>query len=113
MSTLPQLSFLPPEYYDGSMVVEELSLGHENEQPIAPFKGSKFVVFPNETSPLDQHDVIECWFIAAGTGEVIYNGEKKAIVKTGDVLYFESQQSHQVYNNGSENLLIFSVWWKK
>ncbi|MBC7886375.1 MAG: cupin domain-containing protein [Ferruginibacter sp.] len=94
------------------MVVDEIDLGHESGQPIAPFKGSKFIVYPNQTSPLDIHDVKECWFIAAGSGIVTCNGATEKAVNPGDVLFFNSQQSHQVFNNGPENLLVFSVWWK-
>lgn len=113
MNNIAKLSFLPPELYDNAMVVDEIDLGHESEHPIAPFKGSKFIVYPNETSPLDIHDVKECWFIASGSGIVTYNGELKEAVKPGDVLFFDSQQSHQIFNNGTANLMIFSVWWKK
>ncbi len=113
MNTHPKLSFLSPEIFGNAMVVDEIDFGHEAEQPIAPFKGSKFIVYPGETSPLDVHDVKECWFIASGTGIVTYEGEKKETVKQGDVLCFDSQQSHEIFNNGSENLQIFSVWWKK
>ncbi len=113
MNNLPRLSFLSPEIFGHAMVVDEIDLGHESEQPVAPFKGSKFIVYPNETSPLDIHDVKECWFIASGSGIVTYNGDRKEAVKPGDVLFFDSQQSHEVFNNGTENLLVFSVWWKK
>lgn len=113
MNQLPHLSFLTPEIIEDLMVVDEIDFGQETGQPLAPFKGSKFIVYPNHTSPLDIHDVKECWFVASGSGVVTYNDEKKIIIKPGDVLYFESQQSHDVYNNGTENLMIFSVWWSK
>lgn len=112
MNHIPKLSFLPPELLDNAMVVDEINFGHEKQQPAAPFKGSKFIVYPNETSPLDIHDVKECWFVASGSGIVTYDGKDKEAIKPGDVLLFESQQSHQVFNNGTQNLLIFSVWWK-
>ena len=113
MHNNPKLSFLPAEIIGDAMVVDEIDFGHEVIMPIAPFKGSKFIVYPNESTPVDVHDVKECWFIAAGSGLVTYNGKRKEVVKTGDVLCFESQQSHEVFNNGSEDLMIFSVWWKQ
>lgn len=113
MPQLPRLSFLPPEIFDNAMVVDEIDFGHIAQQPIAPFKGSKFIVYPGQTSPLDVHDVIECWFVASGSGIVTYGGIQKEMIKPGDVLYFQPQQSHEVWNNGTENLLIFSVWWSK
>ena len=112
MNTIPKLSFLPPEIHE-TMVVDEIDLGHTADQAIAPFKGSKWVVKPNEWSPLDIHDVRECWFIASGTGIVTYKEEFKEAVKAGDVLYFNSQESHKVFNNGTEDLLVFSVWWQQ
>jgi methionyl-tRNA synthetase len=113
MSQLPRLAFLPPEVFENTMLINEIDFGHKGQQPIAPFKGSKFIVYPSQTSPLDIHDVKECWFVASGTGIVTYNGQQTEEIKPGDVLYFESQQSHDVYNNGTENLMIFSVWWNK
>ena len=112
MNIIPKLSFLPPELND-TMVVDEIDLGHTGNEPIAPFNGSKWVVKPNESSPLDIHDVRECWFIASGTGILTYKDELKGEVKPGDVLYFNSQESHKVFNNGTEDLLVFSVWWKQ
>ncbi len=111
MSQLPHLPFLPPETFEDTMVVDEIDFGHEAKQPVAPFKGAKFIIYPCQTSPLDIHDVAECWFVASGCGVITYNGEQKNIVKPGDVLYFKPQQSHAVWNNGTENLLIFSIWW--
>ena len=111
MNSFPCLSFLSPDKTETAMVVDEIDFGHEKECPIAPFKGSKFTVSPGQTSPLDVHDVKECWFVAAGHGIVTYSGVQKEVVNAGDVLYFEPQRSHEVYNNGTENLLIFSIWW--
>ncbi len=111
MNQIPSLSFLPPELFDNAMVVDEIDFDHDKKEPMTPFKGSKFIVYPNETSPLDVHDVKECWFIASGSGIVTYDGESTQAIKPGDVLLFNSQQSHQVFNNGTENLMVFSVWW--
>lgn len=111
MNNNPALSFLPSELYDHAMVVDEIDFGHAKDQPISPFKGSKFIVYPDETSPLDVHDVKECWFIASGSGILTYEGELKKAIQPGDVLLFDSQQSHKVLNNGTEDLVVFSVWW--
>lgn len=113
MRQLPYLSFLAPEIIEDIMVVDEIDFGHGKQRPLAPFKGSKFILYPAQTSPVDIHDVTECWFVASGSGIITCNGEHKMNIKPGDVLYFKSQQSHEVYNNGIENLLIFSVWWHK
>jgi mannose-6-phosphate isomerase-like protein (cupin superfamily) len=33
-------------------------------------------------------------------------------VKAGDVLAFDSQVPHQLWNDGDEPLVVFSVFWK-
>ena len=111
MSQVPLLPFLPPEIFGNSMVVNEIDFGNELQQAFTPFKGSKFIVYPAQTSPPDIHDVKECWFVASGCGLVTCDGEQKMAIKPGDVLYFKPQQRHEVWNNGTENLLIFSIWW--
>lgn len=112
MNAIPQLSFLEPEMEGQAMMVEEINLLHQTEQPLAPFKSSRFVVYPGQTSPVDLHDVKECWFIAAGKGIVTYDGAAEVPVKTGDVLFYDSRKSHSISNTGEQELLIFSVWWK-
>lgn len=105
-----RLPFLPPEIEKGIMKVDEINLMTHNRH-IAPFKASRFEVYPGQTSPSDQHEVRECWFIAQGAGDVLYNGKETVPVTQGDVLYFESHQTHEITNTGKVNLVIFSVWW--
>ncbi|WP_161964065.1 class I tRNA ligase family protein [Chitinophaga flava] len=106
------LDFMEPEVEAGIMEVREVNLIN-NDERIAPFKASRFEVYPGQQSPLDIHEVRECWFVSQGKGEVIYNGTEVVPVSSGDVLYFESNQSHQVTNTGEDQLIIFSVWWKE
>ena len=112
MNKIPQLTFHEPEWEGQAMMVEEVKLFHESEQPLAPFKSSRLVEYPGKTSPLDLHDVKECWFIASGEGIVTYDGADEVSVKPGDVLYYDSRKSHSITNTGNKELLIFSVWWK-
>ncbi|WP_103069465.1 cupin domain-containing protein [Aquimarina sediminis] len=109
MSTA-KLSFLPPTENKDVMVVEELLMNLE-EHNKAPFKVSRWEVYPDKSSPIDTHEVRECWFIARGKGELIRNGVNEGIVSQGDVLFFDSYQSHSIHNIGIENLLVFSTWW--
>ena len=111
MYNKPSLSFLSPEIFDDAMVVDEIDFGHSKMQPLTPFKGSKFIVYPNQSSPVDIHDVKECWFIASGTGILTYRETSGKSVKAGDVLLFDSQESHKIFNNGTIDLVVFSVWW--
>jgi quercetin dioxygenase-like cupin family protein len=106
----PQLSFLPPEQYGLGMSVSEIKLdplGH----PLAPFNASRFTVEPGCASPVDSHAVHEIWMVAEGSGELIYS-DHSIRLKAADVFYFEPPNPHQVKNDGSQALVIFSVWWK-
>ncbi|MEL6862987.1 MAG: class I tRNA ligase family protein, partial [Bacteroidota bacterium] len=106
-----KLDFMAPWFEADAIKVEEVDLTQDKER-FAPFKASRFEVFPGKTSPVDIHEVRECWFISEGQGSLIYNGEKLQEVKAGEVLYFDSHQSHAIENTGDSNLVIFSTWWK-
>ena len=75
-----------------------------------PFKGGKYVVDPGSTSRPDTHDVKECWMIAQGTGMLNYDGDDFRISQ-GDYFYFQPQKTHIVANDGTEPLVVFTVWW--
>src|SRR4051812_4270965 len=111
MFQIPKLSFLPPETFGESMNVDEINFSF-NGTSLPPFKGSRFVVYPGQTSPLDVHQVKECWFIASGKGIIYYADDITMEVNQGDILYFDSNKSHQVLNNYTKDLLIFSIWWQ-
>jgi len=112
MNTIPMLGFLEPEITGTAMKVEEVNLAGAGSPSVAPFKSSRFVVYPGEASPLDLHDVKECWFIAGGSGILTYDDQTSMPVKAGDVLFYDTRKSHTVFNNGKENLMIFAVWWQ-
>ena len=82
--------------------------GHD--RPIAPFKAAMFVVEPGSVTPRDEHAVREFWFVARGSGTLIYEGGRTPI-RAFDSLFFESHRPHSVENTGTESLAIFSVWW--
>ncbi|GAA3627167.1 cupin domain-containing protein [Flavivirga jejuensis] len=105
-----KLEFLPPLIEKEIMVVEEVVFNTNNIQ-LAPFKASRWEVFPGKSSLIDVHEVRECWFIAKGEGELIRNEKKEGKVKQGDILFFDSNESHSICNSGKENILIFSIWW--
>lgn len=109
MSQIPKLSFLPPEIFGQSMRVNEIDF--TDVRPLPPFKCSRFVVNPGQVSPLDVHDVKECWFIASGNGIIHYNDDVRTRVNHGDILYFDSNKGHQIQNDNTEDLVAFSIWW--
>lgn len=76
----------------------------------APFKVARFTVAPNCASTVDSHAVHEIWMIAQGTGELVYDGQTVR-VSAPDMLYFEPPKTHLVKNDGTELLVVFSVWW--
>jgi mannose-6-phosphate isomerase-like protein (cupin superfamily) len=77
---------------------------------VAPFKAACFSVEPGYTTPVDSHSMREIWLVTGGSGELIYDGKTTSIRKS-DIVYFEPPKPHQVRNDGSDSLVIFSVWW--
>ncbi len=109
---IPKLNFLPPQLLGDDVRVDVVDTAPEGVA-LAPFKASKIIVYPGHWSPLDNHEVKECWMISSGQGELVYNDDVKEPIKAGDVLFYDSFNSHKVFNNGSEDLIIFSLWWDK
>ena len=110
MSTSPILSYVPPVFFGDHVRVDEV-LMETDGKPIAPFKASRIMVLPGSWSPLDDHQEKECWFIVSGEGELVFLDKEKKTVKPGDVMFYDSQQSHKIYNSGKEDLVIISIWW--
>jgi quercetin dioxygenase-like cupin family protein len=106
-----RVGFLSPVWDGSSVKVEEFDMC-ANGSP-APFCGSRFEIAPGGRSSPDVHEVCECWLIAAGTGNLYYDGKAVGRVGVGDVLRFESRHEHWVENEGENPLLIFSIWWSR
>ncbi|MBT2504250.1 cupin domain-containing protein [Curtobacterium sp. ISL-83] len=81
-----------------------------DEEHPAPFKASRWSLAPGFTSDWDQHDVIELWFVSAGTG-IVSHGGVTFRVNTGDAVYMPSRTRHRVHNDGTEPITLFSAWW--
>lgn len=75
-----------------------------------PFNMSHFSIACGGQTPPDQHSEKEIWFIIRGSGIVNYKGESTEVT-AGDALYFESNEVHQLSNNGNIPIEIFSIWW--
>ena len=92
-----------------NVTVEEIIM-MKNEDSIAPYKASIFIIKPGAESPLDFHEVKECWVVVDGIGALQCN-ENQFDIKQGDAIYFEPFDKHLVKNIGSVDLKIISTWW--
>jgi mannose-6-phosphate isomerase-like protein (cupin superfamily) len=91
---------VPVDYFD---------LGSLPESTV-PFKGARFVVEPGSASTPEAHEVRECWMVASGEGELVYDGERHPM-EPGDVFLFDPAKTHQARNDRDEDLVVFTVWW--
>jgi mannose-6-phosphate isomerase-like protein (cupin superfamily) len=106
----PLISTRRVEDYPEGMRVNELDFDDAGTW-VAPFKASIFTIAANAASPVDQHEVRECWVVIAGCGELT-TADDTVQLEPGSVTYFESRRPHQVRNVGNGELKIFSTWWK-
>ncbi len=107
--TDPQVTYCEGEDTAEGIRVFEITKEAAERMP-APFKVARFTVAPNCASPVDTHAVHEIWMIAQGTGELVYD-DQKVRISAPDMLYFEPPKTHLVRNDGTEPLVVFSVWW--
>lgn len=106
---LPTPPRLPPTEMGAGTAVRELDFAAFGAGT-APFHASEFTVDPGCTTDLDRHRSRECWMIVAGEGVLTYEGVSYP-VRPRDVIYFDSDRTHQLHNPGREPLVAFSVWW--
>lgn len=106
----PFLPFSAPEEreYGSIRLFDPSAVGSDS----LPFSYSRFIVAPGSTSRRDQHEVLEVWVILSGTGKLLYDGGEYEVVPT-DVVYFRPMRVHQVVNEGTEEMRVFSFWWKR
>ncbi|MFN9500554.1 MAG: cupin domain-containing protein [Chryseotalea sp.] len=69
-------------------------------------------VKPLSSTERDEHKVKEYWFVTHGSGELTINDSEKVTIKKGQLYFFDSFVSHQLYNPAtSENIELLSIWW--
>jgi mannose-6-phosphate isomerase-like protein (cupin superfamily) len=69
-------------------------------------------VKPLSSTERDEHKVKEYWFVTHGSGELTINDSEKVTIKKGQLYFFDSFVSHQLYNpSTSENIELLSIWW--
>ena len=110
MTSIPKLPYFSTEDYAKGVKVSIVNVQAEGKQ-CTPFEVSRIVIAPNTWTPMDQHEVKECWFISSGNGLLEYDGQEPVSVGAGDVLLYDSQHSHRIYNAGVDDLVVFSLWW--
>ncbi|MCP3804351.1 cupin domain-containing protein [Allokutzneria sp. A3M-2-11 16] len=100
----PRLSFVNHDTPAG-LAWDEVTL------PAAPFKTAVLRVDPGHTTPVDSHAVHEIWLVVRGTGELTYDGSPLRLSKD-DAVYLEPPKTHEVHNDGTEPLVVHSIWWE-
>ncbi len=111
MTTPVRVAYGAAEPYGSGMVMEEVAAAATEGAAHWPFKAARFEVPPGSTSELDVHEVAELWMVSAGTGTV-HSGDTTLDVGPGAMVYFAGRVPHQVTNTGTDQLRVFSVWWK-
>jgi mannose-6-phosphate isomerase-like protein (cupin superfamily) len=104
----PKLNLSMVELIAPGVIVHPVDFSGRNVNP--PFKATCFEVMPGCSTPPDQHEVQECWIIMKGSG-ILEFAAKQHVIREKDVLYFASRELHQIFNDGSETLIIFSIYW--
>ncbi|HKS50080.1 MAG TPA: cupin domain-containing protein [Amycolatopsis sp.] len=75
-----------------------------------PFKASRFTVVPGGCTPPDTHAVAECWFVVSGDAHLVYDNQEISL-RHGDIFTFAPHKTHQAFNDGDRDLVVFSTWW--
>ncbi|GIJ51789.1 hypothetical protein Val02_86750 [Virgisporangium aliadipatigenens] len=79
--------------------------------PGAPFTVARLSVAPGCTTPIDSHAVTEVWVVARGSGELRYDGAAGIRLTEGDAVRFVPPRTHQLVNDGTETMVVHSVYW--
>ena len=110
LKSLPKLSFLATQYLTEGVEVHEVDLS-SSISPLPPFKTSHFTIAPGCCSVTESHHEHEIWIIAQGVGKLCYD-QREMQINQDDFIYLEPNTDHQVINNGSKMMIVFSIWWK-
>lgn len=81
-------------------------------QAPAPFEIARWSVAPGTANDLDVHVSREVWLVVTGEGQVHWADQSRG-VRAGDVVAFDTKVPHQVRNDGTETLHVFSIYWKQ
>ncbi|TXL01874.1 hypothetical protein BMR09_17680, partial [Methylococcaceae bacterium CS3] len=77
----------------------------------APIGLGRLTLASNSSAPLDVHGVKEALMVSEGEGKVVVNGIEEIAINTGDIVVFDSNESHLLTNCSDKTMHLFSVWW--
>lgn len=103
------LNALPTEFLSEGVTLDEIDFNIDGERK-SGFHMATFDVAGKTVSDVDQHDVRETWLILDGESELL-SGDTKQTVRKGDVVYIESQITHQLNNISDNTLRVLALWW--
>jgi mannose-6-phosphate isomerase-like protein (cupin superfamily) len=107
----PRLAYRAPKFCGEAPNQDGVALRMAELDPLTKHvTGGLFTVAPGATSRPDTHAVTEVWMIAQGRGVLRY-AEQVTEVSQGDMLFYEPHHTHQIHNDGSEELVIYTLWW--
>jgi len=107
----PRLAYRAPKFCGEAPNQDGVALRMAELDPLTKHvTGGLFTVAPGATSRPDTHAVTEVWMIARGRGVLRY-AEQVTEVSQGDMLFYEPHHTHQIHNDGSEELVIYTLWW--
>ena len=104
-----RMSYLDSEKPCDGMLMRELRTEYSGAA-LTPFKAAEFSVAPGCRSLAEVHTVREVWFVSSGCG-VLTRNNRDMRVGAGDVIYFDSRDSHQLHNDAGEPFRALAIWW--
>jgi len=107
---VPKLPFLPEKCLSLGVQVQEIDLA-VSVSPKPSFRASRITVEPNCSSSAENHFVHEMWVVLQGKGKLCYDNQEIEL-NQDNFVYFEPYKTHQLINDGSETMVVFSIYWK-
>jgi mannose-6-phosphate isomerase-like protein (cupin superfamily) len=104
----PSIQFQPERMVYETIRFYQADFAHSTFKP--PFDMICFQLGAGDATPKDRHDDVEIWIILSGIGKLVYDDNETYLAKN-DMVYFEPNKFHQVFNISQEPLLICSLSW--
>jgi mannose-6-phosphate isomerase-like protein (cupin superfamily) len=95
----------------GKSLVEFVLPDRLGVAPPVPFEASWWTVAPGLQTRTDRHAAVEVWFVAGGRGQM-WLGDRELEIRAGQAVYVPSDTPHHVQAAGTDDLVVFSVWWQ-
>ncbi|MET9449801.1 cupin domain-containing protein [Streptomyces cinerochromogenes] len=84
----------------------------ETEQDGLAYGAMVFKVAPGTTTEPHRHASEETWAVQSGAGYCLVDGERIGLIP-GSRVVAPPHSEHTITNDGSEDLVVLSMWWKK